>query len=57
MPSKVVQDLTSTGTASRGGAAQEQWPVGRLSMIELLAAGAAQLAPVAPWIDGVFGFV
>ena len=31
MPSKVVQDLTSTGPASRGGAAQEQRPVGRPS--------------------------
>ena len=52
MPSKVVQDLTSTGTASRGGAAQEQRPVGRPSTNHYLL---AQLS-APPWFRGPMAY-
>ena len=53
---KVMQDIASMGAASCGGATQEQRPVGR-PWTKHVHAGAAQPTPMAPWTDGVLGFV
>ena len=56
MVSKVMQDLASMGSAcgavSGAGAA-----AARPLIDENNPAGAAQLAPMAPWYDGALGFV